>query len=98
MERRVVVTGYGVVSPLGNDIDTFWNHIKTGKSGVKKIESDDFKEINTRIAGKISDFPAEDYFDKKELGKYDLFAQYAYAANQALEQSGLDQDTVNKFL
>ena len=59
MERRVVVTGYGVVSPLGKDIDTFWNHIKTGKSGVKKIESDDFKEINTRIAGKISDFPKE---------------------------------------
>lgn len=97
MERRVVVTGYGVVSPLGNDIDTFWNHIKAGKSGIKKVESGEFKEINTRIAGKISDFPAEDYFDKKEVGKYDLFAQYAYAAaNQALEQSGLDQDTVNK--
>ena len=97
MERRVVVTGYGVVSPLGNDIDTFWNHIKAGKSGIKKVESGEFKEINTRIAGKINDFPAEDYFDKKELGKYDLFAQYAYAAaNQALEQSGLDQDTVNK--
>lgn len=97
MERRVVVTGYGVVSPLGNNVDTLWSNIKAGNSGVKKIESDDFKEINTRIAGKISDFPAEDYFDKKELGKYDLFAQYAYAAaNQALEQSGLDRDTVNK--
>lgn len=97
MERRVVVTGYGVVSPLGNNVDTFWSNIKAGNSGIKKIESDKFKDINTRIAGKISDFPAEDYLDKKDQGKYDLFAQYAYAAaNQALEQSGLDQDTVNK--
>ncbi|MBM7601506.1 3-oxoacyl-[acyl-carrier-protein] synthase II [Virgibacillus halotolerans] len=97
MERRVVVTGYGVVSPLGNNIDTFWSHIKAGKSGIKKVESGEFKEINTRIAGKVSDFPAEDYFDKKELGKYDLFAQYAYAAaNQAIEQSGLNRDTINK--
>lgn len=97
MERRVVVTGYGVVSPLGNDVDTFWNHIKEGKSGVGKIEDDEFKEINTQIAGRIKDFPAEEYFDKKELGKYDLFAQYAYAAaKQALDQSALNSDTVNK--
>ncbi|WP_342537854.1 beta-ketoacyl-ACP synthase II [Sporosarcina sp. FSL K6-1540] len=97
MERRVVVTGYGVVSPLGNDVDTFWNHIKEGKSGIGKIEDDEFKEINTQIAGRIKDFPAEEYFDKKELGKYDLFAQYAYAAaKQALDQSVLNSDTVNK--
>ena len=51
MERRVVVTGYGVVSPLGNNVDTFWNNIKAGKSGIKKIESDEFKDINTQIAG-----------------------------------------------
>lgn len=97
MEGRVVVTGYGVVSPLGNDVDTFWNHIKEGKSGIGKIEDDEFKEINTQIAGRIKDFPAEEYFDKKELGKYDLFAQYAYAAaKQALDQSALNSDTVNK--
>ncbi len=96
MKRRVVVTGYGVISPLGNDVDTLWNHIKEGKSGIKKIESDEFKEINTQIAGSINDFPAEDYLDKKELGKYDLFAQYAYAAaKQALDQSALNSDTVN---
>ncbi|TQR20326.1 beta-ketoacyl-ACP synthase II [Psychrobacillus vulpis] len=97
MERRVVVTGYGVVSPLGNNVDTFWNSIKEGKSGIKKIESDEFKEINTQIAGSVTDFPAEKYFDKKELGKYDLFTQYAYAAaKQALDQSQLDLNTVNK--
>jgi 3-oxoacyl-[acyl-carrier-protein] synthase II len=97
MKRRVVVTGYGVVSPLGNDVDTLWNHIREGKSGIKRIEVEDFKEINTRIAGLVNDFPAEDYFDKKELGKYDLFAQYAYAAaKQALDQSALNSDTVNR--
>ncbi|MEK5037805.1 beta-ketoacyl-ACP synthase II [Sporosarcina sp. FSL K6-3457] len=97
MKRRVVVTGYGVVSPLGNDVDTLWNHIKEGKSGIKKIESDEFAEINTRIAGIVNDFDAESYFDKKELGKYDLFAQYAYAAaKQAIDQSGIDLDTVNR--
>ncbi|KAA0965044.1 beta-ketoacyl-ACP synthase II [Sporosarcina sp. ANT_H38] len=97
MKRRVVVTGYGVVSPLGNDVDTLWNHIKEGKSGIGKVEADEFKEINTQIAGRIKDFPSEDYFDKKELGKYDLFVQYAYAAaKQALDQSALNSDTVNK--
>lgn len=97
MKRRVVVTGYGVVSPLGNDVDTLWSHIKEGKSGIKKIESDEFKEINTQIAGFVNDFDAESYFDKKELGKYDLFAQYAYAAaKQAIDLSGIDFNTVNK--
>lgn len=97
MKRRVVVTGYGVVSPLGNDVETLWKHIKEGKSGIQKIESDDFKDINTQIAGVINNFPADEYLDKKELGKYDLYTQYAYAAaKQALDQSQLDLDTVNK--
>jgi 3-oxoacyl-[acyl-carrier-protein] synthase II len=97
MERRVVVTGYGVISPLGNDIDTFWGNIKAGKSGIQKLKSNDYNEINTKIAGCVSSFSAEEYFDKKELGKYDLFTQYAYvAAKQAIDQSELDLNTVNK--
>jgi 3-oxoacyl-[acyl-carrier-protein] synthase II len=96
MERRVVVTGYGVVSPLGNNVDELWTNIKAGKSGIKKIESDEFNNINTQIAGFISDFDAEQYFDKKELGKYDLFVQYAVAAaQQALEQTNLDFQNLN---
>ncbi|QFF97699.1 beta-ketoacyl-[acyl-carrier-protein] synthase II [Psychrobacillus glaciei] len=96
MERRVVVTGYGVVSPLGNDVDTLWDNIKQGTSGIKKLEADEFKEINTQIAGTVTDFQAENYFDKKELGKYDLFAQYAYAAaKQAIDQSKLDIENAN---
>ncbi|WP_141430403.1 beta-ketoacyl-ACP synthase II [Bacillus sp. 03113] len=97
MGRRVVVTGYGVVSPLGNDVDALWKNISEGKSGIKKIQADGFQDIQTQIAGFINDFPAEEYFDKKELGKYDLFIQYAYAAaKQALDQSKLDLDSQNK--
>lgn len=96
MERRVVVTGYGVVSPLGNNVDELWTNIKAGKSGIKKIKSDEFNNINTQIAGFITDFDAEQYFDKKELGKYDLFVQYAVAAaQQALEQTNLDFQNLN---
>jgi 3-oxoacyl-[acyl-carrier-protein] synthase II len=96
MARRVVVTGYGVVSPLGNTVQTLWKNIKEGKSGIKKIQSDEFNNINTQIAGYITDFEAEKYFDKKELGKYDLFVQYAVAAvEQALEQANLDLQNEN---
>ncbi|MBA9026185.1 beta-ketoacyl-ACP synthase II [Peribacillus huizhouensis] len=94
MSRRVVVTGCGVVSPLGNDVDTFWNHIKEGKSGIKKITSDEFDGINTQIGGYIEDFNPESYLDNKEIGRYDKFIQYAYAAAmQALDQSGLVLET-----
>lgn len=97
MTRRVVVTGYGAVSPLGNTVDELWTQIKAGKSGIKKIESEEFSGINTQIGGYITDFDPDLYFDKKERGRYDLFLQYGYAASmQALEQANLDLDTVNK--
>ncbi|WP_077622844.1 beta-ketoacyl-ACP synthase II [Sediminibacillus massiliensis] len=97
MERRVVVTGYGVVSPLGNSVQELWGNIKEGKSGIKKITSDKYQNINTQIAGYITDFDAEQYLSKKEVNKYDLFIQYAVAAaQQALNQSNLDMQSVNK--
>ncbi len=97
MEHRVVLTGYGVISPLGNDVETFWTNIKNGKSGIKSLTSEEFKDINVKNAGYITDFHGEDYLDKKELGKYDLFTQYACAAaKQALDQSRLDLDQVDK--
>src|SRR5690625_3402113 len=97
MTRRVVVTGYGAVSPLGNTVEELWDQIKAGKSGIKRIDSEEFSGINTQIGGYITDFDAELYFNKKERGRYDLFLQYGYAASmQALEQSGLDLDSVNK--
>lgn len=93
MYRRVVVTGYGAVTPLGNDVETFWNNIKLGKSGIRKVEFEGYDEIPTKIGGCIEDFNPSEYFDQKELGKYDLFVQYAYAAaNQALKQANFDMN------
>lgn len=92
--KRVVVTGYGVVSPLGNDSDTFWHNIMNGKCGIKKITDPEFSDIPCRIAGFVGDFSAKDYFDGKELNRYDKFIQYAYAATkQALDMAGYEQST-----
>ncbi|MGX9134215.1 beta-ketoacyl-ACP synthase II [Rummeliibacillus sp. JY-2-4R] len=97
MKRRVVVTGTGVVSPLGNDVETFWENIKRGKSGIKRLQSEEFDGINTQIAGYIDDFDAEKYLEKKDINKYDLYTQYAYAAAmQALEEADLNLETVDK--
>lgn len=92
--KRVVVTGYGVVSPLGNDIGTFWHNIINGKCGIKKILDPEFSDIPCRIAGFVEDFQAKDYFDGKELNRYDKFIQFAYAASkQALDMAGYQDST-----
>ena len=97
MRRRVVITGTGVVSPLGHDTETVWNHIKQGKSGIKRLDAEEYSDIPTRMAGYIEDFPGDTYLDKKEMKRYDRFIQYGYAgAAQALEESGLDLDVLNK--
>lgn len=97
MVRKVVVTGYGVVSPLGNTVSALWDNIKEGKSGIRKIQAEEFSGINTQIAGTITDFDAAQYMDKKELSKYDRFVQYAIAASQqALEQANLNMEQVDK--
>ncbi|SFE05499.1 3-oxoacyl-[acyl-carrier-protein] synthase II [Lentibacillus persicus] len=95
--RRVVVTGMGVVSPLGNDVETLWNNIRNGESGIRPLESENYADINTRIAGYIDEFNGEEYLEGKELKRYDLFTQYGYAAAmQALESAELDLETIDK--
>lgn len=97
MVRRVVVTGCGVVSPLGNSVSALWENIKAGKSGIQKIQGEAFSGINTQIAGTSKDFDATLYMDKKEISKYDLFVQYAVAAaQQALTQANLNMEQVDK--
>lgn len=97
MVRRVVVTGYGVISPLGQTVSALWENIKEGKSGITKLEAEEFSGIHTQSAGSITDFDATQYMDKKELSKYDLFIQYALAASQqALEQANINMEQVNK--
>ncbi|WP_459954244.1 beta-ketoacyl-ACP synthase II [Paenibacillus pini] len=91
MMHRVVVTGMGVVTSLGKDLDTFWNNLIEGKSGVSHIESFDVSDYTTQIASSVKDFVPEDYLDRKEARKMDRFVQLAVVAGQAaLKNSGLD--------
>jgi len=89
--KRVVVTGLGAVTPLGNTVTEFWENIVAGKSGVAAITKFDASKFKTNFAAEVKGFNAEDYVDKKELKKYDLYTQYAIAASdQAIRDSGLD--------
>jgi len=88
--RRVVITGIGAVSPLGTGNDKNWDALVSGKSGVGLITRFDTTDMPVKIAGEVKDFNAEEFIDKKEVKKMDLFIQYAMAASQfAMEDSGL---------
>ncbi|MFD7521464.1 MULTISPECIES: beta-ketoacyl-ACP synthase II [Paenibacillus] len=89
--NRVVITGLGVMSSLGQEVNTFWGNLLAGKSGVSAIESFDVSEYPTRIAASVKDFNPEDYIDKREARKMDRFVQFAVAASiNALKSSGLN--------
>jgi len=91
VKRRVVITGMGVITSLGHDLNTFWNNITSGKSGVSTIDSFDTSEYPTRIAAAIHDFNPEQYIDKREARRMDRFVQFAVAASQkALENANLN--------
>ncbi len=90
-ERRVVITGMGLITPVGNDVETSWTNLLAGKSGGCAISRFDATEdFATRIAAEVKDFDPSDYIDRKEARRYDLFAQFALvAAGQAMESAGL---------
>lgn len=89
--RKVVVTGFGVISSSGNDPETMWKNISSGKSGIRYMDDSAFDESPVRIAGKVDDFSAETYFCAKDAKKYDKYIQFAVAAAlQAVAMSGLE--------
>jgi len=89
-QRRVVVTGLGLVSPLGTGVEKNWHAILEGRSGIRKITRFPTDGFASRIAGEVPDFKAEDFIESKEIKKMDLFIQYALgAAAMAVEDSGL---------
>lgn len=91
--RRVVITGYGVTSPIGNTPEAFWNSLHDGKIGIKPITKFDTSEIPVHNAGEIQDFPFDKYFVKKDKNRMDLYSLYAiYATMEALENAGLDME------
>jgi len=94
--RRVVVTGVGVVSALGTGLEKNWDALTKGQSGIAPITRFDASQLPTQIAGEVKDFNAEDWIDKKEVKKMDLFIQYAMAAaDMAMADSGLQITEAN---
>lgn len=90
--RRVVVTGLGVVSPIGNDVSSFWESVRAGKSGIGPITLVDASDLTTKIAGEVKNFDPSLRMEPKEAKKMDRFSQFAvYAALEAIEDSGLKE-------
>lgn len=95
--RRVVVTGLGAVTPLGNTVDAYWEGLVSGKSGAGPVTKFDASKFKTRFACEVKDFNPELYMDKKESRRMDLYTQYALAvAAQAVSDSGADQDSIDR--
>ena len=103
MSRRVVVTGLGAVSPVGNDVPTMWKNMVDGVCGIEEITAFDTSDLKVHIAGTVKDFQPELYFEKREAKKLDIYCQYAIAAaQQAVDDSGIlgtiDEDRFGVYI
>ncbi|UCF84797.1 MAG: beta-ketoacyl-ACP synthase II [Desulfobacteraceae bacterium] len=96
MTRRVVVTGLGMVTPLGSGVDKNWEAASSGTSGIGLITKFDASDFQSQIAGEVTDFKSEDFMDKQQIRRFDIFIHYAMAsARMALEDSGLKINASN---
>jgi len=94
MKRRVVITGLGIISPVGNNVEEFWEALKSGRSGVGKISRFDPSKYTTRIAAEVKGFDPLNYIDKKEARRMDISEQYSLStAFQALQDAKLDSNS-----
>jgi len=97
MRRRVVITGLGAITPIGNDVETVWKNAKAGVNGIDYITKYDASEDYVKLAGEIKNYNFEEFFEKKELKRMDRFIQLALiAADEAVKDSGIefkDKDT-----
>ena len=96
--KRVVVTGMGALTPIGNNVGEYWDGLINGKSGSNPITHFDPEKFKTKFACEIKNFDFKEYFGRKEIRRLDKFAQYAMvASDEAIEDSGINLDTVDKF-
>ena len=96
MTNRVVITGYGVVSAIGNSPEEFWNNLKAGKTGIGPITHFDAEATGICVAAEVKEFPFDKYFQKKDARRMDTFSLYAvYAALDAMEMSGITEENTN---
>lgn len=98
MNNRVVITGMGAVTPIGNDVASYWNSLKEGKNGIDYITHFDTEKFKVKIAAEVKDFVPENYIDRKEAKRMDRYCQFAMAAaKEAVDNSGLDLESVNRY-
>lgn len=95
--KRVVITGLGAVTPIGNNVTEYWNSLKNGVSGAAPITKFDASQFKTKFACEVKNFDPKDIFEKNEIRKYDLFTQYAlYSVDEAVKNAIIDFDSLNK--
>lgn len=98
MKRRVVVTGMGAVTPIGNDVESFWNAVKQGQIGIDKITRFDTSDYKVKIAAEVKDFDPGKYLDARSARRMELFSQYAVvAALSAMEDAGIRMEQEDPF-
>ena len=86
--KRVVITGLGAITPIGNNVEEFWNGIKEGKCGIDEIKAFDTSNFKVKLAAEIKNYNQEDYFERREAKRLDKFSQYAIiAAREAWKDS-----------
>ena len=96
MERRVVITGLGAITPIGNNVEEFWNGIKESKCGIDQITEFDASNFKVKLAGEVKEYNPEEHFDRREAKRIDRFSQFAVvAAREAWKDSGLDKEKEN---
>lgn len=96
--KRVVVTGLGALTPLGSNLNTYWDNLVKGVSGAGPITKFDPENFKTKFACEVKDYDPNNYFDRKEARKMDLFTQYALiTAEEAMQDSGLDLESIDKL-
>ena len=99
MERRCVITGMGAITPVGNDIDSTWENIKKGVSGIGYITKFDTTDFKVKIAGEIKNLDYDKYVEKKDLKRNDMFSILGIAAaEQAFEMAGLEKDKIEELI
>src|SRR5205085_9449902 len=98
VDRRVVITGLGVVTPVGNELEAFWKNLVAGKSGIGRIQTFDTANYDCKIGGEVRDFEPKNFFkNAKDVRRTDRFVQLAMgAAKTSIQDSGLDLEKVNR--
>ncbi|NND63981.1 MAG: beta-ketoacyl-[acyl-carrier-protein] synthase II, partial [Flavobacteriaceae bacterium] len=96
--KRVVVTGLGALTPIGNNISEYWDGLKNGRSGCAPITYFDTEKFKTKFACEVKNYDPQNHFDRKEARKLDRFAQYALvSSDEAIIDAGIDLDQIDKF-